>query len=105
MRRVAGALAIAALLAGCASGTGGWTRPGADEAAVAQAYRTCRELAEARIGPEIGINQDILATRGADWQRAQIRNVQTRSMAEATRGRSAAIIASCMTAYGFQRVP
>jgi hypothetical protein len=105
MTRVAGALAMAALLAGCASGAGGWTKSGADEAAVAQAYRTCRQLAEARVGPEIGINQDILATRGADWQRSQIRNVQTRSMTEATRGRSAAIVASCMTAYGFERVP
>lgn len=103
--RISWALAAAALLGGCGSGAGEWTKPGADEAAAAQAYRSCRELADARIRPEIGINQDILATRGVDWQRAQIRGVQTRTMAETTRDRAAAIIASCMTASGFQRVP
>lgn len=105
MKRMARALAVAALLGGCALGAGEWTKPGADEAAVAQAYRACRELAQARVGPEIGINQDILATRGADWQRAQVGNLQTRVMAESTRDRAEAIVASCMSASGFQRAP
>jgi hypothetical protein len=105
MTRVAGALAAATLLAGCASGAGEWTKPGADEAAVAQAYRSCRELAEARVGPEIGINQDILATRGTDWRRSQVGNLEARTMTEMTRDRAAATVASCMAAYGFQRAP
>lgn len=105
MTRIARALALAALLGGCASGVGEWTKPGADEAAVTQAYRACRELAQARVGPEIGINQDILATRGTDWQRGQVGNLQTRVMAESTRDRAAAIVASCMSSYGFQRAP
>jgi hypothetical protein len=104
MMRIAGVLA-AALLGGCSSGAGEWTKPGTDEAAVAQAYRNCRSQAEERVGPEIGINQDILATRGADWQRAQVQNLQTRTMTESTRDRAAAIVASCMTASGFQRAP
>ena len=103
--RIACALAAMALLGGCASGAGEWTKPGVEEAAVSQAYQACRSQAEARIGPEIGINQDILATRGTDWRRAQIRDVQTRTMTEMTRDRAAAIVASCMTASGFQRVP
>jgi hypothetical protein len=105
MTRIGGPLAAAALLCGCGSAAGEWTKPGADEAAVTQAYRSCRQLAEDRIGPEIGINQDILATRGTDWRRAQIRDVQTRTMTEMTRDRAAAIVASCMTASGFQRTP
>lgn len=105
MMRSAGALAVVVMLGGCASGAAEWTKPGADEAAVAQAYRSCRELAEERVGPEIGINQDILATRGTDWQRAQTGGAQTRTMTEMTRDRAAAIVASCMTAYGFQRAP
>jgi hypothetical protein len=103
--RIAGALAVAVLLGGCASGAAGWTKPGADEAAVAQSYRSCRELAEARVGPEIGINQDILATRGTDWQRSQVGNLQARTMTETTRDRAAAIVASCMAASGFQPAP
>jgi hypothetical protein len=102
---MAGALVAAALLGGCGSGGGEWVKPGADEAAVAEAYRSCRALADAQIGPEIGINQDILATRGTDWRRTQTGNLQTRNMSEMTRDRAAAIIASCMTASGFQRSP
>lgn len=105
MTRIAYALAIGALLGGCASAADEWIKPGADEAAVAQAYRTCRSMAEERVGPEIGINQDILATRGADWQRAQVQTLQTRAMTESTRDRAAAIVASCMTANGFRRAP
>ena len=105
MTRIACMIAAAALLGGCASGAAEWTKPGADEAAVAQAYRSCRELAEARVGPEIGINQDILATRGTDWRRSQIGNLETRTMTEMTHDRAAAIVASCMAAHGFQRAP
>jgi hypothetical protein len=105
MTRLACALATAALLGACTSGAGEWTKPGADEVAVTQAYRSCRQLAEARIGPEIGINQDILATRGTDWRRAQTGNLETGTMAGMTRDRAAAIVASCMTASGFQRAP
>jgi hypothetical protein len=104
-RIVCCALMTAALLGGCASGAGEWTKPGADEAAVAQAYRSCRQLAEARVGPEIGINQDILATRGTDWRRARIGTIEARTMTEMTHDRAAAIVASCMTASGFQRAP
>ena len=103
--RTARALVAAALLGGCASGAGEWTKPGVDEATVAQEYRSCRQRAEARIGPEIGINQDILATRGADWRRSQTGNLQIRTMTESTRDRAAAIVASCMNASGFQPVP
>jgi hypothetical protein len=103
--RITWALAAAALLGGCASTADEWTKPGADEAAVSQAYRTCRSMADERVGPEIGINQDILSTRGADWQRAQVQTLQTRTMTESTRDRAAAIVASCMNANGFQRTP
>src|ERR1044071_5520076 len=72
LTRIAGVLA-AALLGGCASGAGEWTKPGADEATVAQVYRSCRSLSEETVGPEIGINQDILASRGSDWQRPPLR--------------------------------
>jgi hypothetical protein len=105
MTRIAYALAVAALLGGCGPGAAEWTKPGADEAAVAQAYRSCRSLAEQRVGPEIGINQDILATRGTDWRRSQIGNLEARTMTEMTRDRAAAIVASCMSAYGFQHAP
>ena len=75
MTRIAGALAAAALLGGCASGEGEWTKPGADEADGSAGVSVLSlNWPKTRVGPEIGINQDILATRGTDWQRSQVRN-------------------------------
>ena len=99
-----GGVIIAALLAGCAA-PGAWTKAGADDAAVTQATRDCRAVAAAAVGPEIGINQDILATRGTDWQRAQIGRTEQRTMQEHTRDRAAAIVDSCMRAKGFAPGP
>jgi hypothetical protein len=98
-------IAAAALLTGCTAAGEGWTKPGADEASVRGAYRECHAIAAATVQPEIGINQDIAATRGVDWQRAQIRDVQATTMREATHDRLAKIVSSCMTANGFQPAP
>jgi hypothetical protein len=88
-------------LAGCA-GAGGWTKPGADASATASVYQDCRELADSTVRPELDINQDILASRGSDWQRAPIGRVEAESMREGTRGRAAAILDSCMKSKGFE---
>lgn len=98
------AIAAALLLAGCSS-AGEWMKPGADASTVAAAYRGCRGLAETAVAPEIGIDQDILATRGNDWQRAQTGRVATSSLKESTRSRAGSIVDSCMHAKGFTRTP
>ncbi len=104
MRDVCAALLIATagLLAGCAA-AGGWAKPGADEATMAGDYRDCRTLAADAVRPEIDINQDILATRQNDWQRAQVGQVASATMQEETRRRAASIVASCMQAKGYAR--
>jgi len=88
------------LLAGCAT-AGNWTRPGADEAATARDYRDCRDMAATAVKTDADIDQDILATRGNDWQRASITRVAPRTMREHTRDRAAAIVDACMRAKGF----
>ena len=47
------------------------------------------------------IDQDILATRGRDWQRAGIGRVETQAMREHTGTRTGRIIDACMQAKGF----
>jgi hypothetical protein len=94
-------IAAMALLAGCAAAAGDWTRPGADEAAVAREYGDCRTMAASVVRGDAAIDQDILATRGTDWQRAAIGRVEPRNMEEHTRDRAAAIIEGCMRAKGF----
>lgn len=101
--RLAQACLLLGALAGC--GGGDWARPGADATTVASEYQDCRAAAGAAVKTDADIDQDILATRGDDWRRGGIGQLQTRTMREHTRDRSAAIIDSCMHAKGFARIP
>jgi hypothetical protein len=89
------------LLVGCTAPAGNWTKAGADEAAVARDYRDCRAMAASAVRSDADIDQDILATRGADWQRTGVGRVESRNMQEHTRNRAAAIVDGCMRAKGF----
>ena len=88
------------LLCGCAA-SGSWRKPGSEPPAAAREYRDCRALAASAVAPEIGIDQDILATRGNDWQRAQFGRLASERLRQQTGDRAAAIVASCMRAKGF----
>jgi len=88
------------LLAGCAA-AGSWTKAGTDAAAAAREYRDCRALAATAVKTDADIDQDILATRRNDWQRASRFRLQTETMREHTSDRAAAIVAACMRAKGF----
>ncbi len=101
MRR--GWLALALLLAGCAAAGGGWSKPGADAAAVGSALADCHAVAATAVKTDADIDQDILATRHNDWQRAGVVRLQTQTMHEQTRDRGAAIVAACMRARGFDQ--
>ena len=99
MTRLRAALLVL-LLVGCAGG-GEWMKPGMDQAAAGREYQDCRELADTAVKTDADIDQDILATRQSDWQRAGVVRTQTRVMHEQTRDRGAAIIDSCMKAKGY----
>ena len=98
--RLCGALVL--LLAGC-GGAGDWARPGADEGAATAAYQDCRGLAGSAVQTDADIDQDILATRQGDWQRAGVVRQQTQIMHEQTRDRATTIIESCMKAKGYSQ--
>jgi hypothetical protein len=89
------------LVAACAAPSG-WTKPGADAAAADRQYQAC--LAEARdaIKPEIGVNQDILATRSGDWQRAATLPLQRDTMRTQTNARADYLLSLCMRRNGFK---
>jgi hypothetical protein len=94
-------IALSLLLGGCAAAAGGWSKPGADAATTAGDYQECRSLAASAVKTQAEIDQDILATRQSDWQRAGIARVDARNRQAETGDRAAAIIASCMRAKGF----
>jgi hypothetical protein len=88
------------LLAGCTQ-SGNWTKPGADSNDSAIALRECQAVADVAIGPEAGIDQDIMATRQTDWQRSQIGGIAAGQLGAETGDRADKIVAGCMRAKGF----
>ncbi len=99
--RIAARLCCVALAA-CAASGGGWTKPGADATASEREYQACLAQAKQAIAPEIGMNEDILATRSGDWQRASTLPIQRSNMTEQTKARAQYILAQCMRAKGFR---
>ena len=95
-------LALAVLLAGCA-GSGTWVKPGADAAATLREYQDCRAMAGSAVKTDADIDQDILATRHDDRQRASVFRLQGEAMREHTTDRAAAIVDTCMQAKGFAK--
>ena len=95
-------VALALVLGGCA-GAGGWTRVGADDAATLRDYQDCRSMAAAAVKTDADIDQDILATRHDDRQRASVFRLQGEAMRQHTTDRAAAIVDTCMKAKGFAK--
>jgi len=98
------AVVLVAALAACSgAGSGGWVKTGADEAAVASAYRDCRALTDTAARTDLNIDQDIAASRGSDLQHASILRQQSQDIRADNAERADAVLASCMQAKGFTR--
>jgi predicted nucleic acid-binding Zn-ribbon protein len=90
------------LLTGCTGAAANkWSKPGADEAATAQAYRDCAELTDTATKTAADIDQDIAASRSADLQHASILRAQAQQTQDVSRERAETILGSCMQAKGF----
>jgi hypothetical protein len=98
------ALALVLLTVGCA-GSGNWTRPDTSKETAAADYSACQSLAREATQRDDAINADILASRGADWQRAGMLDAQRDSMATEKRKHASTVIGNCMTAKGYREAP
>ena len=99
-RKLLPVLALAAALAACSSKPQ-WVRPGADPDTVSDDLDDCRALAKEATRQDTAIDQDILASRGADWQRSNILQAKKSTFAVQNEGHARDIIASCMSAKGY----
>lgn len=93
-------LALAALVAACSS-TPQWVKPGASKDTVSDDLDDCRALAGEATRTDTAIDQDILASRGADWQRSATLGAKKSTMTAQNEGHVRDIIASCMGAKGY----
>jgi len=96
---------LVVLAVAACGGAGDWTKPGSDSAAARAEYDDCRELAATMVRTDTNIDQDILATRGADAQRGGAVRAQAQVMQEHSRDRAGSIVDKCMAAKGFARAP
>jgi hypothetical protein len=92
------------LLAGCGGAAGGgWTKPGADDAATASAYQDCRAVTDTATRTDTDIDQDIAASRASDLQHSSVVRQQSENVHGDNIDRADAILSSCMQAKGFTR--
>jgi hypothetical protein len=104
--RVVAALFGPLLLAVCAAPTVTevrWVKTGADDAAVERELSDCNAQANAALANERGINQDINATLGGNWQLSGTSAIEHQSMGAQAAGYADQVLNNCMRAKGFSK--
>jgi hypothetical protein len=104
--RVVAALFGPLLLAVCAAPTVTevrWVKTGADDAAVERELSDCNAQANAALANERGINQDINATLGGNWQFSGTSAIEHQSMSAQAAGYADQVLNNCMRAKGFTK--
>ena len=80
-----------------------WVKTGADEEVIARELRDCNQQANAALASERGINQDINATLGRNWQMGGTLGIEDQAMGQQAAGYADQILNNCMLAKGFTR--
>ena len=80
-----------------------WVKTGADDDTIFRELRDCNAQANAAVASERGINQDINATLGGNWQFSGTSAIEHQSMRAQTAGYADQVLNSCMRAKGFTK--
>jgi hypothetical protein len=93
------------MLTVCAAprGAADWAKPGADQAAASREAGHCRAQADAALAKEQGINEDISATLGRNWQLGRTTPVVDQSMRQQDASYADQVFNDCMHAKGFNK--
>ena len=104
-RRSLCALAACLLLSVCAGPPTAtrWVKAGSDDKTTAREIDDCRAQANAARNNEQGINQDISATLGRNWQMSYTTGLQDQTMRRQAAGYADQVFNSCMRAKGFAK--
>jgi hypothetical protein len=103
--RVAAAALVCLLLSVCAAPTAEmrWVKAGADDTTVLRELQDCNAQANAALASERGINQDINATLGGNWQFSGTAPIEQQSMRAQASGYADKVLNDCMRAKGFTK--
>ena len=102
----AGAALSSLLLTVCAGQTTtatNWFKAGADDQAIARELADCNAQANAALANEQGINADINATLGRNWQLGGTERIEAQSMRRQASGYADQVLNNCMRAKGFTK--
>ena len=102
----AGAVLGCLLLTVCAGQTPtatNWAKRGADDQTIARELADCNAQANAALANEQGINADINATLGRNWQLGGTENIEAQSMRRQAGGYADQVLNNCMRAKGFSK--
>jgi hypothetical protein len=80
-----------------------WVKTGADDETVSRELRDCNTQANAALANERGINEDINATLGGNWQLSGTSGIEHQAMAAQSANYADQVLNSCMRAKGFSR--
>jgi hypothetical protein len=99
--RPAVVLACLGLSACLWSSSGEWFKQGAGSDVTARDLAQCQRDARAVVGEESKIDQDIVASRGADWQASGSYASQTAQLARSSEKRRQEMVGRCMRNKGY----
>jgi hypothetical protein len=80
-----------------------WVKAGADDQTIARELGDCNAQANAALASEQGINADINATLGRNWQLGGTQNIEAQSMRRQASGYADQVLNNCMRAKGFKK--
>jgi hypothetical protein len=102
----AGAALCCVLLTVCAGRTPtatNWVKSGADDQTIARELADCNAQANAALASEQGINADINATLGRNWQLGGTQTIEAQAMRRQAAGYADQVLNNCMRAKGFSK--
>jgi hypothetical protein len=92
------------LLAVCTQMAGvRWVKTGTDDQTISRELSDCNAQATVALAKEQGINADINATLGRNWQLGGTQGIAAQSMREQAASRADQVLNNCMRAKGFTR--
>jgi len=80
-----------------------WVKTGADDATISRELQDCNAQANAALATQQGINADISATLGRNWQLGGTQPVEAQSMRRQAAADADQVLNSCMRAKGFTK--
>src|SRR5215467_11184476 len=98
--------ALGCILVACTgqtTSTTNWVKVGADDQTIARELADCNAQANAALANEQGINADINATLGRNWQLGGTQGIQAQSMRQQAASYADQVLNSCMRAKGFTK--